>query len=336
MANPEHVAKLLKGAEKWNARRAQNPAVGIPDLSRANLGKADLSNANLSRADLSGADLSDAHLALAHLAGASVSGANLRGADLSYAHLADADLAGSDLADANLARADLRRATLDGIVFADLDLRDVNGLEEVTHSGPTTIGIDKIYRSQGRIPEGFLRGAGVPEPFIVQMKPLVCALDPVRFYSCFISYSHADQAFARALHDTLQGHGIRCWLDEKKLLPGDEIYEHLDRDIRLSDKILLCCSEHSLQPVSWVDMEIITTLEKEDELTRTRGEKVRAMIPLNLDGYIFGDRWSSGYRAEIRRRLAPDFTGWAANRATFDAATERVIMALRADAAARE
>ncbi len=46
---------------------------------------------------------------------------------------------------------------------------------------------------------------------------------PIEFYSCFVSYSHADKSFARRLYDTLQGRGIRCWLDEHELLPGDDI-----------------------------------------------------------------------------------------------------------------
>jgi hypothetical protein len=91
-----------------------------------------------------------------------------------------------------------------------------------------------------------------------------------------------------------------------------------------------------MKPASWVDKEIITALEKEDELTRMRGTKVRVLVPLNLDGYIFSDYWKSGYRAEIRRRLAADFTGWAADRAKFEGQVENVIRALRADAAARE
>jgi hypothetical protein len=48
--------------------------------------------------------------------------------------------------------------------------------------------------------EAVLRGAGVPEPFIVQMKALVAAMEP---YSCFISYNHTDKSFARRVHDTL-------------------------------------------------------------------------------------------------------------------------------------
>ena len=56
------------------------------------------------------------------------------------------------------------------------------------------------------------------------------------------------------LHDTLQGRGIRCWLDEQ-MLPGDDIHQAVDHGIRLWDKVLLCCSENSLTSW-WVDNEI--------------------------------------------------------------------------------
>jgi len=57
------------------------------------------------------------------------------------------------------------------------------------------------------------------------MKALVAAMEPIQFYSCFISYNHTDKSFARRVHDTLQGRVIRCWLDEKQMIPGDDIYE---------------------------------------------------------------------------------------------------------------
>lgn len=40
---------------------------------------------------------------------------------------------------------------------------------------------------------------------------------------------------------------MRCWRDEKQMLLGDDIYEQVDRGIRLWDKVLLCCSRHSNQ-----------------------------------------------------------------------------------------
>ncbi len=39
----------------------------------------------------------------------------------------------------------------------DFDLSAAKGLETVVHHGPSTIGIDTIYKSRSKIPEVFLR-----------------------------------------------------------------------------------------------------------------------------------------------------------------------------------
>jgi hypothetical protein len=157
----------------------------------------------------------------------------------------------------------------------------------------------------------------------------------IQFYSCYISYSHADKAFARRLHDALQEHGIRSWLDDHQLLPGDKIYTEVNRGIRLWDKVLLCCSKDSLMSW-WVENEIQIALDKEQQLREERGQEVLALIPLNLDGYLFSGERESGLANQLKSRLAADFTGWETDNSKFEAEFEKLVRALRADAGGRE
>jgi len=114
---------------------------------------------------------------------------DLSGANLSLANLCGANLCGANLSGAKLSHVQCRKT-----VFADIDLSSANGLEEIIREGPSIVGVDTLYKSKGQIPLAFLRACGVPENLIQYLSSLTN--QAIDFYSCFISYSHADKAIA--------------------------------------------------------------------------------------------------------------------------------------------
>jgi len=106
------------------------------------------------------------------LVGGIIIRAILRDADLGEATLRGAYLREVNLLNANLSGADLSGTRVIETTFANNDLSSVKGLDTVEHLGPSTIGIDTLYKSGGKIPDVFLRGSGVPENFIVSLREL--------------------------------------------------------------------------------------------------------------------------------------------------------------------
>jgi uncharacterized protein YjbI with pentapeptide repeats len=353
MANERHLAILKKGVKVWNRWRERYPSVS-PSLGEANLRNADLQKVDFRRADLENANLSGANLFAAlfrrsnltgvNFAGANLDaavfararlwGANLSGAKLRKAYLVAADLSGANLSkanfrEANLGGANLSAANLRGAKFygsdmssttlGDVDLREARGLEAVKHTGPSTIGIDTIYRSKGQISKVFLRGAGISDQFIALRKSLLAR--PSKFSTCFISYSTKDQGFANSLHSDLQRKGVRAWLATKDLKIGGIFRADIEKGIREHDKLLLVLSEDSIASY-WVRDEVEAAFEKE------RKQKRIVLVPIRLDDAVMETQ--EAWAAKIRReRNIGDFRKWR-KREEYKKALEKLLGDLKA------
>lgn len=325
MANQEQLDILKQGVNVWNKWRKTNPDVMIDlfnaKLSCTNLSKFKLSHANLSHAFLSGADLDSANLSYALLGRATIDSAILSNADLSYASLRNAFLGGAYLRDTILSGADFSGVDLISTSFGHVDLRAVQGLEMVHHIGPSTIGIDTIYRSQGNIPEAFLEGAGVDDTFITYIRSLVGK--PIEYYSCFISYSSKDEALARRLRADLQSHNVRCWFAPEDLKWGARTRPSIDEAIRFHDKLLLILSNYSVAS-GWVEHEVKTAQAKECK------EDCTVLFPVCVDRAVFESPFDWATRIRQERNIG-DFTRWK-NHDDYQQAFSRLLRDLKSEA----
>jgi hypothetical protein len=171
------------------------------------------------------------------------------------------------------------------------------------------------------MPEKFLRDAGVPDAFIIQINALVGALEPIQFYTCFVSYSSKDDQFARRLHADLKDNNVRCWFAPEDLRIGDRFRNRIDEAILVHEKLLLVLSKYSVGS-DWVEKEVETAMEKE----RRRGEAV--LFPIRIDDAVMDAQ--VGWAADTRRtRHIGDFVNWK-NHDEYRRAFERLLADLKA------
>lgn len=232
------------------------------------------------------------------------------------------------LRNADVNDVDFSQSVAWGTSFDDLDLRNVRGLETIRHTGPSTIGSNTIYRSKGEIPEGFLRGCGVPDELITFAQSMrTCT---IRYYSCFISHSSKDKAFAALLYADLQAKGVRCWLAPHDIKGGQTIREQVEEAIRRHDKLLLILSEHSMAS-DWVGAEIASAVG------RGGRRKKKMLFPITITPIRKVERWKlfdagKDLAKAVREYHIPDFSGWQRDREAYQREFEKLVAALKAEA----
>jgi len=287
------------------------------DLRGALLDAADFSNAKLSQSnffgcellwtDLTGADLNKANFAKALVREVELQSANLRGVDFTKAVVTRSDLRSADLTGARFFDTELDSLMLTGAKFSyirctnsrfcNLDLQHVIGLETVHHSMPSSIGVETITLSQGKIPKSFLQGVGVPKVILDYI--LSAGTAPLDFYSCFVSYSTKDEFFAKRLYFELLAKDVRCWLFDEDAKWGEKVWSEIDRSINLHDKVIVVCSVNSLQSEP-VLREIERALQREDK------EKRNILFPVRIDDYIFAG-WEHPRKSDVTSKVVGDF-----------------------------
>ena len=214
----------------------------------------------------------------------------------------------------------------------------MKGLEKVHHLGPSSVGIDTLYAakaSKGKIPAEFLRGCGVPDVFIDYIPSLVGELQPVQFYSCFISYSQQDDDFAQRLNSRLRDEHLRVWFAPEDIRGGKKLHEQIDSAIRIHDKLLIVLSEYSLKS-KWVMDELRRAWKAQQEQGKRKLFPVR-LIEWNAlkDWEFFHSVTVTDLAEEVLSYYIPDFSNWK-DHDSFETEFGKLLDALKKDESTAE
>ena len=137
------------------------------------------------------------------------------------------------------------------------------------------------------------------------------------------------------MHNTLQKHGVRCWLDPRRTAEDNGLTGHVSaRGFRVWDRVLLCATRASLS-ADWMDPLIESVKRREEAIKQHTGRSVTLMWPLNLDGYLFSGSWEHAEATEVAGRVLADFTGWRRNKTKFLAELKTLIGKLKEEPGGR-
>jgi hypothetical protein len=165
------------------------------------------------------------------------------------------------------------------------------------------------------------------------VEPNQTHLESSTFYSCFLSYSHADESFAASLYAALRRGGIAVWYAPNDMMPGEKIVDQIEKAISSADKLLLVLSVRSIAS-NWVETELRRACRREI------AEKQRVLFPVSLLSMSELQRWScfdsdlgTDLAALVRQYFILDFIGWE-DRAIFERQVVRLLTGLKAPSAA--
>jgi TIR domain/Pentapeptide repeats (8 copies) len=297
MANDEHFQILKRGVVAWNNWRAENPDV-VPDLHAADFSCLSIVGRALMQDLQPDWKMSAAEKRVYVMYPYDFKGVDFEFSNFQQTYLRCANLEGSSFDNADLTGACFDTVLLDGANFSGAimrsarflytDLSKVVGLKDIAYWGGADIDIDTLINSAGNVPKGFFSFCGVPQSFV----DLACSLKR-EFYSCFISYSNADIAFATQLQETLNERGVRCWFAPKDLRIGDRFRQQFEESIHRQDRMLLILSKNSISS-PWVEDEVEAAIERE----RKEGQKV--LLPIRIDNAVM--KTNRAWAASLKRK----------------------------------
>lgn len=274
MANEDILNILKKGVQVWNEwirkqRAEESEAWELyreeysdviaesdgpyyypdePEPLTIDLCDVDLSGIDLANADLCGVNLRGAKFIKAKLVGTELRGANLSDADFSHANLSYTDFSGAVLANTKFTSANLKRTKFDKSDLFRMPKRSF--VYEIS---------TKDSQEQAQPPPS-------DEKYTRPLKVFLC-------------HSSRDKGVVGELYRRLCAVRIDPWLDEEKILPGQNWKLEIEKAVRDVDVVIVCLSNDSISKKGFVQKEITIALDVADE----QPEGQIFLIPVKLE-----------------------------------------------------
>lgn len=106
--------------------------------------------------------------------------------------------------------------------------------------------------------------------------------------SIFLCHASEDKKTVRALYERLHADSFDVWLDDEKLLPGQDWELEIRKAIRQSNVVIVCLSTNSLTKEGFIQKEIKIALNVAEE----KPEGTIFIIPVRLEDCEIPDRLS--------------------------------------------
>lgn len=146
--------------------------------------------------------------------------------------------------------------------------------------------------------------------------------------SIFLCHSSNDKPAVRQLYQRLSSDGYDVWLDEEKLLPGQDWDREITRAVRHADTIIICLSRGSITKSGYYQREIRMALDAAQEkpdgvIFNIPARLEECKVPEGLSRYQWVDLFKpDGYGKLVKVLRFGEEKKEASNRIAFDTNTK--------------
>lgn len=355
MGDRRAVKAAKRGSDAF-LRWVRNSETERIDLSGADLRHSDLRWTNFAGANLEGVDFTGAVLTGSYFGPATFRSeepfvssddipVNLRSTCFKNAVLLAAtfnypEMQGANFSNSYLGLANFRNVTFDSnsfknaqlvnTAFDSCNMSGIIGLDSIQHYGPSHLDVETLYRSPS-LSHRFLRQTGIPETLINYIPDLIASVEPIGFYSCFLSHATADKAFCDRLYARMVEAGLRVWYAPEDIRGGEQLVPQITKAIKVYDKVIIVLSSNSMRS-QWVCNEIRWAQK------RAATGAPQALFPISLVPFSSITAWEfidpdtgTDIAANIRSYFIPDFSDYEDN-GCFEKAFQRLYRDLKANA----